>query len=704
MIQPRIALSKDVLSSLAELPRHISQKVTKFVEMFDRDPKSTGINFEVIRDSKNPNLRSVRIDQAYRGIILHPEKGNVYVLLKVAMHDDAYDWARRATVGVNPQSGTFQVYMEFEDDTPTPVPDQVPVDTRLFQLRDRELRRLGVPEDRLEHVKAITSKAELLEIREQLPSEVYEALDFLRVGVSYEEVADEYGLPITPITVDTEDYDTALAQPASKASFVVPEDEVELRQMLEAPLEQWRVFLHPSQRSLVERHWNGPVRVLGGAGTGKTVVAMHRARWLARHVLADDEKVLFLTFTRNLAADIEANLRAFCSPAEMRKIEVVNIDAWANNFLRRQGNMSRIVYGGDTAYEHAWSLAIQLLDGSVGVSEGFVREEWEQIILPYRIRDRREYFLADRRGRGTPLNRKQRAALWEVFQEARAQLHQSNLTTAPDAMHMVRDILEREPGLLHYRAAVIDEAQDLGPEALQLIRSIVPEDQDDLFIVGDGHQRIYGRRSSLKQCGVNIIGRGRRLRLNYRTSEEIRAYATAVLENMEVDDLDDGADDLHGYRSVFSGSAPQVQGFETENEELQWLAEKITELHESGISYTDMCITARTGNLISSITGALRMANIPIVAVARNAADDPSNQGVRVATMHRVKGLEYRHMFIVHASAAHLPSRNALRLASDDVERAKTIQSERSLLHVALTRAVHTAIITYAGEPSPLLP
>ena len=210
--------------------------------------------------------------------------------------------------------------------------------------------------------------------------------------------------------------------------------------MFSAPLERWRVFLHPSQRRLVERHWNGPVRVLGGAGTGKTVVAMHRARWLARH-LPEGERILFTTFTRNLAADIENNLRAICTPDEMKRIEVINLDRWVQRFLRGKRYRFRLTFDRDL---DAWREALAKKPGGLELTNRFYNDEWEQVIQANGVTTREDYLRVARTGRGVRLNRAARAEIWPVFEEYRAQLAERGVTEVPDCYRLARALLEQD--------------------------------------------------------------------------------------------------------------------------------------------------------------------------------------------------------------------------------------------------------------------
>ena len=704
----QVAISQDFFNAFARIPRSQQKKVNNFVSQFRNDPQASGINYEKINDAANPQFRSVRIDQDYRGIVLKPEKGNVYLLLWVDKHDNAYGWARRHKCEINPETGILQLYEVVHGEAAANEAqaesshDQQEPPKRLLDVRDRELLRLGVPRERLEKVKALMSVDALEAMQPQLPVEAFEALSFLADGVPLDEVMEEYGLAHGP-SVDTEDMAAALQRAQTQRRFHVVDDELELQQMLEAPLEQWRVFLHPTQRRLVERDWNGPVRVLGGAGTGKTVVAMHRARWLVKHVLKPDERLLFTTFTRNLATDIEANLRKICSSEQMKQIEVTNIDAWVRRFLKREQQPASIVYPGKDEFERCWQRGMQLADGSLELPETFYREEWQRVILPQRVMNERGYFKASRIGRGVPLSRRQRATIWPVFEEVRFQLHQAGLMTSEDAVFQVLDMLEQGAVVRPYRAAIIDEAQDFGMEALKLVRGLVPEDKNDLMIVGDGHQRIYGRKASLSKCGINIRGRGRKLRINYRTTEQIRRFATAVLENVDVDDLDEGNDPVTGYRSLVDGQPPTLKGFADAQDEAAWVVEEIQRLIDEGIPTQDICVVGRTATQLKPAETALEQAAIEVRRISREAADNPGIPGVRLANMHRIKGLEFKVVFLVGIRDGVVPLQIAMSGTEDPVEKRARDLNERALLHVAGTRAVHSLFVTWHGEPSPLI-
>lgn len=705
----QVAISQDFLTAFANIPRSGQRKVNEFVRKFRHNPRSSGINYEKIRDAANENYRSVRIDQAYRGIVLKPEQGSVFMLLWVDRHDAAYDWAQRHQCAIHPHTGTLQVYETVRataQHTRQRTHEEPKRTEALFHtVRERELYRLGVPRDRLAQVRALRNEEALEAIRASLPIEAFEALSFLAAGLSLEEVLQEYAIPDGAPPVDIADFSAALRKPESQRMFELLENDEELQHMLEAPLAKWRVFLHPRQRNVALRHWNGPLRVLGGAGTGKTVVAMHRARWLIRNVLEAGEKLLFTTFSRNLATDIEAQLRSICKPEDMQQIEVTNLDRWVYRFFREERISMQIVYPGDMRYDTAWDRALQLAPDALNLPESFYGEEWSRVILPQQILTRGEYSKAQRAGRGTGLTRRKRAEIWPVFEEMRLQLHQQGLTTAENAMFLAIERLQQAGNKPRYRAAVVDEAQDFGPEAFKLLAALVPPGEpDNLTIVGDAHQRIYNKRASLSSCGINIIGRGRKLRINYRTSEQIRDFAVAVLAGATVDDLDDGVDEYKGYRSLFSGAPPEMKGFVSAADEAAHIVRSIRELMDAeALLPSDICIAARTRNALITVRETLTAEGLETHPISRKDAEQGILPGIRIATMHRVKGLEFKVMFLVDVSAERVPLQYRSQ-ASDDI----TVQrehelAERALLHVAASRAINKLYVSWRGEPSPFL-
>lgn len=693
----KVAIFDEFLDSFAKIPRAQQKKVNKFIRKFRENPTATSINYESISSFSDKNLRTVRIDQAYRAIILKPELGNVYVLLWVDHHDEAMDWAKNKRVAIHPETGSLQVLTLHEGDLRPSEPPPSGVAALFEKIRDRELLRLGVPEELIPKVREIHEPEQLDDIEELLPAEAFEALFFLSEGESLADV--EQAIAAAPVeNVDVGDFGAALDRDASKRHFVIVDHDEELEAMLDAPLEKWRTFLHPSQRQLVYRSWNGPTRVLGGAGTGKTVVAMHRATYLADKVFnGAGDRILFTTFTANLAADIRANLKKLCTPEVLRRIEVVHLDKWVIGLLKRSGYEYDIAYWpGDARLTAAWDKAMALAPAG-DFTDSFYRDEWELVVQPQGCSTWEEYKKASRAGRGVRLNRAQREKIWPVFEEYRNRLEKQSLREPEHALRDAAALLAGGKAQVSYSSIVVDEAQDMSTNAFVLLRRIIPEERpDDLFIVGDGHQRIYRRQVVLGRAGINVRGRrGRRLRINYRTTEEIRRFAVALLEGCSVDDLDGGQDTTKRYRSLMHGENPSVEGHPDFDSEMETITTWI-----KGGTVEQTCLVARTKDLRNKYERALKRAGLETYAIKRSTAEDTSAPGVRVATMHRVKGLEFSRMVIAGVNDDLIPLKEAVESSDDQAVRTEMEDRERALLYVAITRAKRAVLITAHGEPS----
>lgn len=720
----RLAMSADFLGAFGRLPRAQQRGVRALIDKFNADASAKGLNYEPIRNARNARMRSLRIDRGYRAIVFDTRQDGLHLLLWADKHDDAYDWALRHDCSVNPETGAVQIYVPqraaSDDQGPSTTSPPGQQQAGAFaDLRGRQLARLGVPPAMLPEVKALRDEHELDEMQDRLPVEAYESLFLYLAGDSYEKLVLDREAPSEP--VDTNDFETALGRDESRVRFVVADDEAALEAVLNAPLERWRVFLHPSQRKLVERRWNGPVRVLGGAGTGKTVVAMHRARWLARQMAeraatatdgteraAARNRILFVTFTRNLAADIENNLRSICSPEEMERIEVTNLDRWVAGFLRRQGYEFRIVYDHhqDRHARVAWERAMDQRDPDLELADAFYADEWKLVVQAAGIETEDEYLHVFRAGRGTRLGRSARARVWPIFAEYRAQLREQGIKEVDDAYRDAAVLLQRQgdsPGA-DYASVIVDEAQDLGAPAFELIRSIVPEAKDDLFVVGDGHQRIYGRSNVvLGRCGINIRGRSRKLRLGYRTTEETRAWAVRLLEDREIDDLDGGQDDNRNFKSLTHGPEPRLVHFDTRSEQANWIAHYLKEMSGRDEPLRAACIVTRTRGERDALADGLKNRGVTVFVLERANPDHEHDDCVRVATMHRVKGLEFDHMLIASVNRRLVPLSAALRRTSDDAARELAETGERALVYVAATRAKKELLVLSYGRRSQFL-
>jgi hypothetical protein len=695
MDKPMVAISTDFLTSFASLPKQKQGKATEFFNKFRTNPNSPGINYEKIDEGIDKNICSVRIDDTYRAIVVRCPDTNVYMLLWVDHHDEAYAWAKRKKCSINKVTGGVQVF----DVQEVTVEKQIEKETIFAAYTDDQLIRMGLPEEQIPMIKSLESMDEFYAMKKSIPEDAYEGLEWLAHGFDYDEVIETL-YEDEAEQVKEDDFAAALQSDSSKKSFVIVDGEEELKRIMAEPLEKWRIFLHPTQRKIVNRDYSGPARVLGGAGTGKTVVAMHRAKRLASD-LPLGKRVFFTTYTRNLADDIRENLRKIASMDQMKKIEVINLDAWVASFLRDQGYEYNISYGDEL--DKIWDDAIAQAGGSLDYTKNFYIDEWIKVVQAQEAYTKEKYVKASRIGRGLRLDRIKRMKVWAVFEEYMNLMDEKKLRDSEFAMYECRIILEKQFSAGRYESIIVDEGQDLSPSAFRLIRALAGEThKNDIFIVGDAHQRIYRNKAILSKCGINVRGRARKLRINYRTTEEIRKYAFALLKGVSFDDMDDDYDDGDNCQSLTHGEKPVIWRFNTPEEELEYIVSEIQTLETMGIQRKDICIVARTHKMVNSYKDSLRNKGIDVFEITTNKIDDRSRDEVRIATMHRVKGLEFKYIFAVGVNNKALP--NGVRSDfSDDVSLEEFETSEKCLLYVSLTRARTGAYVTCYGTMSNLV-
>lgn len=673
-LKPKVALAQDFLTVMARLPNSVQGKILKWAIKFQNDPTSAGINYENINAARDSNLKSVRIDQDWRGIVFKPSQGDVYVLLFVDHHDDAYRWAENRKIAINPVTGAMQIVLTEHVSVQAPEEKLAsPPELGLFStLADQELMSIGVPLDLLSAVRQIKDESGLDSMQQALPVEAYEALFLVMAGDSVTQILTARETRVD-LPIDVTDFAGALDRAESQSRFVIIEDDDAMSSIMNAPLAQWRVFLHPTQRKLATKDFSGPARVLGGAGTGKTILAIHRAKWLAENRTPTNGRILFTTFTKNLAIDVRESLSKLCNPETMKKIEVLNLDAWVHSFLRSKRYEHTIVYSRTKdAAADAWKIALAVKDPALDLPPNFYEEELDQIILAQGISSRDEYRQARRIGRGVVLNRGKRDAVWPVFEEYRKQLSSRKLKEVDDAYRDAVSLLSQDGISKPYSAIIVDETQDFGPQAIRLLRAMVPSSQNDLFLVGDGHQRIYGRnKAALSRCGVDIRGRARKLYINYRTTDEIRKAALAYLEGCEIDDLDEGTDECKRYKSLSRGPAPMVASFGNLEEASTCINTWVSELTEQDDERWSTCVIAPTTQLRNIARERLNVPGFSKEVVEPNQSCTVMPKTIYFSTMHRAKGLEFDQVLVLcHQEMLH-----------------KNSDESSKLLYVALTRA-----------------
>jgi ATP-dependent exoDNAse (exonuclease V) beta subunit len=384
------------------------------------------------------------------------------------------------------------------------------------------------------------------------------------------------------------------------------------------------------------------------------------------------------------------------SPDVVDRIQVAHVDRLAHRVFRQH-------HGAPAMLNHhqereLWSSIVQRW--KLSFSEAFLAEEWRQVVIGQNITTAQEYLAAKRKGRGRPLQSAQRAQTWQAISEFVAELkarkrwtHETVCVAATKELQAQQD----KP----YRHIVVDEAQDLSPWQWRLLRAAVPEASDDLFIAADPHQRIYDHRVSLRDVGIAVTGRSRRLTLNYRTTAEILGWSLGLLQGEPIDDMDGSLDSIAGCRSEVHGEPPEMKGFATKANELAALANTITAWIQSGVEPGAIGVATRSNHLADEVVRALQGESIPVGALSSASTPDDA---VCVGTMHRMKGLEFRCLAVVGVNEHLVPPQKAVTpIDEDETTHRYDLQRERCLLFVACTRAREKLSITWHGTTSPLI-
>jgi hypothetical protein len=711
---PTLVFAKQFLDDFAKLQPVVRQKVRELPDKFEHAAQS-GVHLEKLNASRDDRVRTVRVDDFWRGVVVRLGEAR-YALLRVMAHDDANDWATRQRLGVNPVTGIVEIL-----DVPT-VAEHVDAvvttesgtaatadDAGLFaDRRDRDFTTVGVDSDLIPILRRIATEDELYSIASYLPDAQADAVLLLADGKTtdqvWEEIQASYAVdPAKP--VDPEDIETALERPASKSAFVVTTNDAELLELLTGDFEAWRTFLHPTQRSLAEKPvYNGPAKITGGAGTGKTVVLVHRARYLAQRLLdASDQsgRVLVATYTRSLATNLDKVLRTFCTPDQYRCLHVTTVDSLAQQVLAASDVRLRPVQTDELNEIAQDAVSMTGLD-ALHLDHRFLIAEWEQVVIARDLNTLPEYAMTPRPGRGKRLTRGQRKQVWAAIERLTADIADRKRATYVQLANLAAEHLTGrtavDSGL--YAHAVIDEAQDLHPAQWRLLRAAVRPGANDLFIAGDAHQRIYDHRVSLSSLGIETRGRSRRLKINYRTSQSILSMAQGILRGEAVDDLDGVVEETVGYRSAFDGPPPTLERFVTPADEGEHVAGVVQGWLDAGVSPSAIGVAGRTRALLKPTQDALTR-----YGVVWGDLDAENAAGVRVATMHSAKGLEFARLAVVGVNADAVPLPIAVTAEADDaMQHQYDVLRERCLLYVACTRARDELLVTGSGSPSVLLP
>lgn len=664
--------------SLARLTGDEQKAVKTTAFDLQLNPANPGMSFHKLDNARDSNFWSVRVNADIR-LIVHRSSGSL-LLCYVDHHDRAYRWAERRKLDVHPKTGAAQFVeiRERVEEVRVPVYVEAPVSATKLALfssmPEQLLLGYGVPQEWIGDVRQATEDT-LLDLVDHLPAEAAEALLELATGGEPKRAA-----PATPEISPFE-------HPDAQRRFRVVSSVEELERALSSPWDKWTIFLHPEQRQLVERDYSGPARVSGSAGTGKTIVALHRAAYLARS--NPEARVLLTTFSDSLANALRGKLRRLISsePRLAERIDVMAMDAAGIHLHETQIGPVRLLSRKD--------LKARMSEAAARVSNlrfgtPFLLNEWDQVVDAWQFASWDEYRDVKRLGRKTRLSDAQRQSLWGVFDSVRSGLIADGFTSMAGVFTRLAELFGDRP-LPPFEHIVVDEAQDISIAQLRFLSAVGRDRPNALFFAGDLGQRIFQTPFSWKSLGVDVRGRSRTLVVNYRTSHQIRACADRLLGE-SVSDVDGLVEVRKGTISVFNGPKPVVVSAASPDAEVDAVADWLRERIAAGMQPHEIGVFVRSDAELERAGRALSQAAIPHVTLDERM--QATSGKATACTMHLAKGLEFRAVAVMACDDEVIPSQERIEQVTDDGDLAEVYATERHLLYVACTRAREELLVT----------
>ncbi len=671
--------------SLARLTGDEQKAVKTTAFDLQMSPAHPGMSFHKLDKARDKKFWSVYVNDDIR-LIVHRSDESL-LLCYVDHHDNAYRWAERRKLETHPKTGAAQLVELRETVQEIIIPAYVesqqpsPPKPRLFTgVSDDHLLNYGVPPEWLNDVRQVTEDT-LLALADHLPSEAAEALLELATG-GKPEVAK-------PVPTGTDPF----AHPDAQRRFRVMNNIEELQRALDYPWEKWTVFLHPAQRQWVERDYSGPARVSGSAGTGKTIVALHRAVFLAR--TNPDARVLLTTFSDILANALRIQLRRLVSnePHLAERLEVHSIVAIGHRLFKPHLSRSQIV-SQDTVLELLKEAAAAVADHKFSLP--FLLTEWNHVVDAWQLETWEAYRDVRRLGRKTRLPEKQRAILWSMFDHVRARLAAGSLITDSGMFSRLAAVVT-ESKHPPFDFAVVDEAQDMSVAHLRFIAALGADRPNSLFFAGDLGQRIFQQPFSWLALGIDIRGRARTLRVNYRTSHQIRMQADRLLAP-EVTDADGNTEDRSHTISVFNGPAPAIRVCDSLETEKATVSKWMMDFKKEGVAPHEFGVFVRSAAELDRARAAVKEAGLAFKILDEQV--ETTSGHVSISTMHLAKGLEFRAVVVMACDDEVIPLQERIETVTDDADLEDVYNTERHLLYVACTRARDHLLVTSVAPAS----
>ena len=707
-----ISFDRDWFEVLRDLEPREQSQVTDALVRYKKSPDHPSLNLEKLRGRGQRRLWSIRASQELR--VLVARQGNVTVFLRAGHHDDIYGLAERITF-VAPTAGApglmpIATESAFEEaaeiSSPPVVVERLPAadsPSILHHWEHSELLQVGFDASEIEKLRGADQETLLHvwpDIDEAKLDLVLRCMEGTLETVNQDELlANE--------EADNARFREAIVERGALAGLSVLLAPDEFERLMSAPIEEWMVFLHPDQRALVDRRFNGPARVRGAAGTGKTVVALHRAAVLVARYGAKKSgrpSVLFTTFISTLPP-VFKNLYARLPRGVAGDVEFINVDKLALRLCAAAGQRARVdVNAAGRAFNQAYNAIVRQNTPLAGQTRDYLRDEIRAVLKARAVASLDEYLDLERTGRKSRFTAPMREQAWALHQEYDRLLAQAGIVDFPDVLKRARDLVRRQEPL--YRAAVIDEAQDLSLVALQLVDALVSDSRgnrppDSLFLVGDGAQKIYPGGFTLAQAGLDVRGNSAVLRVNYRNTQEIMAAAMACAGSEPVDDLGDTflRGDA-GAEAQREGVKPMLACVGDFQAQIKYVAQKVKRLCSMAtLATSDVGVFVARNDLVRSTIATLNREGIQSESLA-NFSGRPNNH-LKVGTFHRAKGLEFKVVFLLEISAGEFPGQAKRWETEAEYEERRAL--EMSQLFVAMTRARDGLFILCNAEPSDVL-
>lgn len=645
--------------------------------LYDTDPTHPSLSVHQIDRVPDKNFRSFRASSNLR-VIVHLLNGRSLICY-AGHHDDAYNWAKVRTIQIHPSTGAIEIVDTSQVIAPPINKVVTPSGPSLFgHVTDDILLRCGLTSEQFPYVRAVSDEDQLLVFCGSLSAEVSELLLNLYSGA------------LPPLPVVTPEHTDPFTHPDTLRRFMTINSREELEAAMSDSWESWTVFLHPNQRALVNRTFNGPARVAGSAGTGKTVVALHRAVHMARQ--SPGERVLLTTISDPLARALEQKLTVLLAstPQLREQIEVMSIDAVVKQLARRIGVPTALPL--DPLLLEKLMLMEQRNVPRFNVE--FLLGEWHSVVDAWHIRDWEGYRAFRRLGRMRRLNEAARRDIWQVMERIIATINTNGSRTSAMLFSEVTQRIATQPA--RYAAVIVDECQDLTPYHLRFLAALMTDRLSGLFFSGDTGQQIFQTPFSWSSVGVDIRGRSSLLKINYRTSHQIRRLADTLLDD-EIADVDGNPEARGGTHSVFSGPTPEFIQAPTFVAEAQAVATWIRQRITNGIPAHEICIIVRSQAQLARAQAAAQESGACSTVLDKTLTVEPGK--IPLLTMHMAKGLEFRSVVIMACDADVIPDMS--RFVSQDANEIQALNaSERQLLYVAMTRARDELVVSSAGVQS----